>query len=197
MSKQQDNNQDPSIEEILDSIRQIISDDDEGAPAQEAPAPQQADDVIELTEKAPAAKEEEILVDMKELEEALAEPEPAPAPAAAAPPPPPPPPPKPEPEPKPEPVQKASPPVAKSAGIDEDTSAILTRNAEDSVMGAFTELTKRASIDKGEGHTVEDVVREELRPMLKQWMDKHLPSMVERLLQKEMERISKRVLGDE
>lgn len=33
--------------------------------------------------------------------------------------------------------------------------------------------------------------------MLKQWLDKHLPSMVERLLQKEMERISKRVLGDE
>ncbi len=189
MSKQQDNNQEPSIEEILDSIRQIISDDDEGAPAVEAPAPAPVDDVIELTEKAP---KEEIIVDMQEPDAPLApEPEPEPAPVAAAPPPPP------KPEPKPEPVQKAPPPVAKTSGMDEDTSAILTRNAEDSVMGAFTELTKRASIDKGEGHTVEDVVREELRPMLKAWMDKHLPSMVERLLQKEMERISKRVLGDE
>ncbi|MGB4106784.1 MAG: DUF2497 domain-containing protein [Alphaproteobacteria bacterium] len=188
MSKQQDNNQEPSIEEILDSIRQIISDDDEGAPV-EAPAPAAtADDVIELTEKAP--EKEEIIVDMQE-QDAPAEPEPPPAAAA------PPPPPKPEPAPKPEPVQKAPLPVAKTSGINEDTSAILTRNAEDSVMGAFTELTKRASIDKGESHTVEDVVREELRPMLKQWMDKHLPSMVERLLQKEMERISKRVLGDE
>lgn len=196
MSKQQDNNQDPSIEEILDSIRQIISDDDEGAPAQEAPPAPVADDVIELTEKAPAAKEEEILVDMKELEEALAEPEPAPT-AAAPPPPPPPPKPEPRPEPKPEAPPKAAAPVDKNKDITDDLSTILTRNAEDSVMGAFTELTKRASIDKGEGHTVEDVVREELKPMLKQWLDKHLPSMVERLLQKEMERISKRVLGDE
>lgn len=176
MSKQQDNNQDPSIEEILDSIRQIISDDDEGAPAQEAPAPP-ADDVIELTEKAPV-KAEEIVVDMQELEEALAEPEP-------------------KPEPKDEWPPKDAEPVDKNKDITDDLSTILTRNAEDSVMGAFTELTKRASIDKGEGHTVEDVVREELKPMLKQWLDKHLPSMVERLLQKEMERISKRVLGDE
>ncbi|MBP7722750.1 MAG: DUF2497 domain-containing protein [Alphaproteobacteria bacterium] len=197
MSKQQDNNQDPSIEEILDSIRQIISDDDEGAPAQEAPAPP-ADDVIELTEKAPV-KAEEIVVDMQELEEALAEPEPAaPPPAAAAPPAPPPPPkPEPKPEPKDEWPPKDAEPVDKNKDITDDLSTILTRNAEDSVMGAFTELTKRASIDKGEGHTVEDVVREELKPMLKQWLDKHLPSMVERLLQKEMERISKRVLGDE
>ena len=40
-------------------------------------------------------------------------------------------------------------------------------------------------------------IRQELRPMLKHWLDYHLPGLVEKLLQKEMERISKKVLGDD
>ncbi len=190
MAKQQDSNQEPSIEEILDSIRQIISDDDEQAAPETAPAPVK-DDVIELTERAP--HREDIQVDLKET----AEPEQAykPEPLAAAAPPPP------KPEPKPEPVvAKTEPPPrppVSTSDTNEDFNSILTKNAEDSVMGAFSELTKHTSINKGDGITVEDVVREELRPLLKQWLDKHLPSMVERLVQKELDRISKRVIGDE
>lgn len=207
MAKQQDNNQEPSIEEILDSIRQIISDDDEQQAAAPAAAPAE-EDVIELTERA----EEPIQVDMQDSEPP---PPPKPEPVAAAPAPPPP---APKPEPKPEPVAAAPapppPPAPKPAPAPvaaapapranlpdtdptDELNSILTKNAEDSVMGAFTELNKRANIVKGEGVTVEDVVREELRPMLKQWMDKNLPDLVEKLVKKEMERISKRVLGED
>jgi cell pole-organizing protein PopZ len=39
------------------------------------------------------------------------------------------------------------------------------------------------------GPTIEDVVREEMRPILKQWLDAHLPSLVERLVRAEIERV--------
>ena len=39
------------------------------------------------------------------------------------------------------------------------------------------------------GPTIEDIVRAELRPLLKQWLDEHLPPMVERLVRAELERV--------
>lgn len=39
--------------------------------------------------------------------------------------------------------------------------------------------------------TVEDLVKEILRPMLKEWLDKHLPEIVERLVRAEIERVSR------
>jgi len=39
--------------------------------------------------------------------------------------------------------------------------------------------------------TLEDVVRELLRPLLKQWLDDHLPDIVEVQVQAEIERISR------
>ena len=39
------------------------------------------------------------------------------------------------------------------------------------------------------GPSLEDMVREELRPMLKQWLDSHLPGIVERLVRAEIERV--------
>ena len=39
--------------------------------------------------------------------------------------------------------------------------------------------------------TLEDVVRELLRPLLKQWLDDHLPDIVEAQVQAEIERISR------
>lgn len=40
--------------------------------------------------------------------------------------------------------------------------------------------------------TLEDLAREMLRPMLKAWLDANLPGMVERLVQAEIERVSRR-----
>jgi cell pole-organizing protein PopZ len=39
------------------------------------------------------------------------------------------------------------------------------------------------------GPTIEDMVRAELRPLLKQWLDTNLPGMVERLVRTEIERV--------
>ena len=43
------------------------------------------------------------------------------------------------------------------------------------------------------GPTIEDLVREEIRPLLKAWLDNHLPPMVERLVRQEIERVTGRV----
>jgi cell pole-organizing protein PopZ len=40
--------------------------------------------------------------------------------------------------------------------------------------------------------TLEDLVREMLKPMLKAWLDANLPDMVERLVRAEIERLSRR-----
>jgi cell pole-organizing protein PopZ len=44
------------------------------------------------------------------------------------------------------------------------------------------------------GPTIEDLVREELRPVLKEWLDNHLPPLVERLVRAEIERVVNRAL---
>ena len=43
--------------------------------------------------------------------------------------------------------------------------------------------------------TLEDLVREMLRPMLKAWLDDNLPGMVERLVRAEIERVSRGRMG--
>ncbi len=43
------------------------------------------------------------------------------------------------------------------------------------------------------GVTLEQLVRSELRGMLQAWLDAHLPGMVERLVQKEIKRITRQV----
>ncbi|HET6183105.1 MAG TPA: DUF2497 domain-containing protein [Acetobacteraceae bacterium] len=39
------------------------------------------------------------------------------------------------------------------------------------------------------GPTIEDLVRAELRPILKEWLEAHLPQLVERLVRAEIERV--------
>jgi cell pole-organizing protein PopZ len=43
----------------------------------------------------------------------------------------------------------------------------------------------------GSGVTLEDMIRDLLRPMLKDWLDENLPSVVERMVEKEIARISR------
>jgi hypothetical protein len=44
------------------------------------------------------------------------------------------------------------------------------------------------SVSRG-GVTLEDIVREEIRPVLKAWLDAHLPGLVERIVRAEIERV--------
>ncbi|HEY4252373.1 MAG TPA: DUF2497 domain-containing protein, partial [Roseomonas sp.] len=53
---------------------------------------------------------------------------------------------------------------------------------------------RHAAVHRG-GPTIEDLVREEIRPLLKSWLDEHLPPMVERLVRAEIERVVGRALS--
>jgi cell pole-organizing protein PopZ len=57
------------------------------------------------------------------------------------------------------------------------------------VDSAFNTLAQTVLVQNG--RTLEDLVREMLRPMLKTWLDDNLPSMVERLVRAEIERVSR------
>ena len=178
--------QEPTMEEILASIRRIISEDDapaetaaaapepvvepapEPAPVVEAAEPAQVEDeVLELTERyeAPAAES------IGDLEVADV----APFPAT---------------EPTPEPIAA---PVYDS---------LVGESAAASAASAFAGLA--ASFQKPEtpaaapqdmpfvsGNTVEAMVQAMLRPMLKDWLDANLPGIVEAQVRKEVERIAR------
>ena len=179
------------MEEILASIRRIISEDE--TPAAEAGAAPAAEAAAPPPEPAPepAAEPEPVA--------AAAEPEPAPEPAFESP---------------PEPVAVAVP-------EDEDDDDLeLTQKVEThgdldvlapseperpppapiaSLVSDQVAAVAAASFDKlsasiampAHGRTLEDVVREMLRPMLQQWLDDNLPGIVQEAVQAEVERISR------
>ncbi|MDE2238783.1 MAG: DUF2497 domain-containing protein [Rhodospirillales bacterium] len=53
---------------------------------------------------------------------------------------------------------------------------------------------RSASVGRG-GITIEDIVREEVKPVLKAWLDTHLPSLVERVVRAEINRVMDRAQG--
>jgi hypothetical protein len=61
-----------------------------------------------------------------------------------------------------------------------------TRTAVDS---AFNSLAN--TVLGNNARTLEDLVKEMLRPMLKNWLDDNLPGMVDRIVRAEIERVSR------
>lgn len=211
--------QEPSIEEILASIRQIISDDEpreqvevelpkeekfeipvhQPEPEKPEPPRQSFADVLELTNE------------IREEEEQAAPPEepksPEPVPEAA-----------PEPEPEPEPekafeidfqeqVEEEEKPVPADFPVEDDSEeagSIFTGQAANATADAFSRLVGNMPIDRQDGKstaadgrvTLEDVVRDLLRPMLRQWIDDNVPRLVERLVEKELEKLARKALED-
>ena len=163
----------PTMEEILASIRRIISEDDapaaepEPAPAPEvAPEPEPvvaaapeppADDVLELTDRIePPA---ETVGDIDVYEEVA--PEPAPPPPAPA-------------------------PVAVVA----DDETLVSEPSSAAAASAFSNLTASIPLPPV-GRTLEDLTRELMRPLLKAWLDENLPHIVEVKVAEEVERIAR------
>jgi uncharacterized protein len=65
--------------------------------------------------------------------------------------------------------------------------------------GAFAKLsqalqrtTEEESVADGSRRTLEQFIEDIARPMLKEWLDENLPAIVERLVQKEIQKISRR-----
>ena len=65
---------------------------------------------------------------------------------------------------------------------------LLSREATAAIGSAFNTLTE--TVRKHEP-TLEDVVRETLRPMLKSWLDENLTRVVEQMVQVEIERVTR------
>ena len=114
----------------------------------------------------------------------------APSPVAARPAP------APEPRPNPVPLRPAA-SVAQAAPMPDPTLSadmaeqLLEPTTKSAVKHAFTRLSGLSAV--GSGVTIEDMMREMLRPMLKDWLDENLPSIVERMVEKEIARISRGV----
>jgi uncharacterized protein len=192
MSAASPKTQEPSMEEILASIRRIIADDQKEAEAPPPaasgprlvpePEPEEDDDVLDLAgvaepvRKPPVEEVEEIgfkdddPIDFDGIEMEPEPPAPPPPPPRAAEPV------RPEPAPPPPPV---SPPEPR----------LISQQTDASVSHAFTLLAN--TVLSNNARTLEDLVQDMLRPMLKAWLDDNLPGMVERLVRAEIERVAR------
>lgn len=155
----------PSMEEILASIRRIISEDeDEGAP--ETPKTAVKQSVAPKPEAKPLR--------------AVA-PEPAPAPQKIDE----------TPEFDTEDVEMIKRNV--SMAVAEDTEdAILGEDTATAASAAFTTLSQSVRVSEGPGKTIEQLVIEMLRPMVKEWLDENLPQIVEDKVEEEVRRVARR-----
>lgn len=195
-SKIQDKAHEPSMEEILASIRRIIADDQATKPAEVSPPSEPDDDVLDLADVAePVVRPRPVpQVVAPVAPPAVAAPAPTPAPldldaidfddAALdfA-----------EPEPEPAPPEPPAPPPVRQAGprIEPEPAAetLISPATDASVNSAFSLLAH--TVLSQNARTLEDLVKDMLKPMLKTWLDDNLPVVVERLVRAEIERVSR------
>ena len=78
------------------------------------------------------------------------------------------------------------PPVLESGS---PAQQILSRSTVSAVESAFNSLAN--TVLSNNARTLEDLVKEMLRPMLKSWLDDNLPGLVERIVKAEIERVSR------
>jgi cell pole-organizing protein PopZ len=186
--------QEPTMEEILASIRRIISEDEapaaEAAPAhtpepEHAPEPEHhhapAEVAPSMMDETPSMEEDDVL----ELTDRWEEPAPvetigdieaAPRPFEA---------------PRPEPVYEAP-----RAPLREEPAAdsLVSNHIADSAASSFAGLAQQIMMPRN-GLMLEDVVKEMMKPLLKQWLDQNLDRIVQEAVRVEVERISRRGAG--
>ncbi|MBX9774759.1 MAG: DUF2497 domain-containing protein [Xanthobacteraceae bacterium] len=208
--------QEPTMEEILASIRRIIADDDPGksppraaevppppvaarpepapppppkpAPPPPPPDPDPAmrqddiDAMLSSLSKTAAPPPEPPAPDILELTESMATEEPEPADGGFR-----------TIDGQPDVVFDerpfAPPPLPPRRAPAADADALLSASTTSAVDSAFNTLAHTVLVQNA--RTLEDLVREMLRPMLKSWLDDNLPGLVERLVRAEIERVSR------
>ncbi len=74
-----------------------------------------------------------------------------------------------------------------------DDAPLTSQNTGEAVHAAFDNLSNM--FVGSQAQTVEELVKEMLRPMLKAWLDQNLPGMVEQMVQKEIQRVTRPALG--
>ena len=141
--------QEPSMEEILASIRRIIADDEAKPAAAEKPAAPAAP-------PKPAFQKVEPDDDVEFAEAARA---------------------------------SLRPPAFEPSPFESPPQQMLSRSTVSAVESAFNSLAN--TVLSNNARTLEDLVKEMLRPMLKSWLDDNLPGLVERIVKAEIERVSR------
>ena len=182
--------QEPSMEEILASIRRIISEDAEGpkpAPAAEAPPapapePEPREDILELTDR---VNDDGSVVSLGHGDD---------FPDLAG-------------EAKPSFSMNEQDFAEKDEKDDiafdheEFSQALMSGASSAAAASAFAQLEQEMSVPprpgaaaapapSGGGLTVEQLVMEAVRPLLKNWLDANLPGLVEDIVRAEVERVA-------
>lgn len=144
----------PSMEDILSSIKRIIAEEGEAAPAPRQKKPIRP---AALAERAAALAAPTI--DSDDDDEILELSDPVPAPKAVKP--------------------------------SRPEGDILSRQTADASRGALEALSRLVvKPDTAGSDTLEGLVREMLRPMLREWLDANLPELVEQMVAREIARIT-------
>lgn len=151
----------PSMEEILASIRRIISEDEDGAVSEDtAPAkPTLVQDPAAL-DSGPAARP------TGEFDRA-------------------------DPHLETEDVEMIKQNVAEAVHTQAE-DAMLDEGAASAASSAFANLSDSVRVSDGPGKTLEDIVTEMLKPMVKDWLDANLPAIVEEKVEEEVQRVARR-----
>jgi hypothetical protein len=80
----------------------------------------------------------------------------------------------------------------------QDIDELVSVTAASAASGSIAKLTSafrtpaEESIADTDGRTMEQFAEDIMRPMLKEWLDEHLPSMIERIVEKEIRKIARR-----
>ena len=167
----------PTMEEILASIRQIISEDSTLSPSAdqshqgggERPREQR---MSENQERAPQPRQApQVAPHQVAAAQSAARPANEPRPVAQAR----------APEPRPQAAPRPQPTSERP---------LLSADSNASVSQAFSALTHTVLSENA--RTLEDLVGDMLQPMLREWLDANLPNIVERQVRQEIERIARK-----
>lgn len=166
----------PSMEEILASIRRIIAEDEsDKVERPEVPATQPAEEeVLELTDRVQDPDRVERFGQAKKPGTALAKlRQVGPAPSG----------------------EKASEDpgreIAEAGGLLSDQAAAAAVAALSQAVQADGSTSPSAGA--GDGQTLDELVRQALTPLLKAWLDENLPPLVERIVREEVRRLAQQV----
>ena len=75
--------------------------------------------------------------------------------------------------------------------MDDEDSLVEATTAE-AASKAFMNLSQTVQISDGQGRTLEDLVVEMLKPMVKDWLDANLAEIVEQKVEEEVQRVARR-----
>lgn len=162
------------MEEILSSIRRIIADEEHGGDA----GTRRADRPF-----APEGDDDADVLELTDVVEHPTGPEPAAAPAEVPPPPPP-------------PAHTLHEEARPMTG--QHDSGLLSSGAAAASAEAMARLTRAMAPEErpqpgpAAGITVEELVKELMAPVVRDWLEKNLPAVVERVVEQEVKKLARR-----